>query len=225
MSNKLTAIWLIRIVIAILFLVSAYAKIYHEPSAYFSITTFEAKQLVPLGFESGFAAYISRILIALEFSLGVLILLPFQPKRIVIPLTISVLAAFCFHLLIQIYLTGNSGNCGCFGALLPMTPLEAIIKNIFAIGLLVILNKLLEKKDFNNKDIMYGFLVYLFSTVLIFIYLPIKSSDTNSIDLKEFKNKESKVISGPDQVKSEFGNLLPIADEGRLLLCFFCTWM
>lgn len=221
MSKKLTAIWLIRIVIAILFLVSAYAKIYHEPSAYFSITTFEAKQLVPLGFESGFAAYISRILIALEFSLGVLILLPFQLKRIVVPLTISVLAAFCFHLLIQIYLTGNSGNCGCFGALLPMTPLEAIIKNIFAIGLLIILNKLLEKKDFNNKEITYGLLVYLFSTVLIFIYLPIKSSENTSLDLKEFNLKESKVISGPDQVESEFGNLLPMADDGRLLLCFF----
>ena len=221
MSKKLTAIWLIRIVIAILFLVSAYAKIYHEPSAYFSITTFEAKQLVPLGFESGFAAYISRILIALEFSLGVLILLPFQLKRIVVPLTISVLAAFCFHLLIQIYLTGNSGNCGCFGALLPMTPLEAIIKNIFAIGLLIILNKLLEKKDFNNKEITYGLLVYLISTVLIFIYLPIKSSENTSLDLKEFNLKESKVISGPDQVESEFGNLLPMADDGRLLLCFF----
>lgn len=221
MSKKLTAIWLIRIVIAILFLVSAYAKIYHEPSAYFSITTFEAKQLVPLGFESGFAAYISRILIALEFSLGVLIFLPFQLKRIVVPLTISVLAAFCFHLLIQIYLTGNSGNCGCFGALLPMTPLEAIIKNIFAIGLLIILNKLLEKKDFNNKEITYGLLVYLFSTVLIFIYLPIKSSENTSLDLKEFNLKESKVISGPDQVESEFGNLLPMADDGRLLLCFF----
>ncbi len=221
MSKKLTAIWLIRIVIAILFLVSAYAKIYHEPSAYFSITTFEAKQLVPLGFESGFAAYISRILIALEFSLGVLILLSFQLKRIVVPLTISVLAAFCFHLLIQIYLTGNSGNCGCFGALLPMTPLEAIIKNIFAIGLLIILNKLLEKKDFNNKEITYGLLVYLFSTVLIFIYLPIKSSENTSLDLKEFNLKESKVISGPDQVESEFGNLLPMADDGRLLLCFF----
>ena len=221
MSKKRTAIWLIRIVIAILFLVSAYAKIYHEPSAYFSITTFEAKQLVPLGFESGFAAYISRILIALEFSLGFLILLPFQLKRIVVPLTISVLTAFCFHLLIQIYLTGNSGNCGCFGALLPMTPLEAIIKNIFAIGLLLILNKLLEKKNFNNKEITYGFLVYLFSVILIFFYLPIKSSENISVDLKEFNNKESVAISGPDQVRSEFGNLLPMADDGRLLLCFF----
>lgn len=221
MNKKIFAIWSIRIVIAILFLVSAYAKIYHEPSAYFSITTFEAKQLVPLGFESGFAAYISRILISLEFSLGILILLPFQLKRIVVPLTIFVLAAFCFHLLIQIYLTGNSGNCGCFGALLPMTPLEAIIKNIFAIGLLVFLNKLLDKRDFNKNEIVYGFLVYFISLVLIFLFIPIKSSENISLDLKNSSNYESTVISGPSQVKSEFGDFLPMADNGRLLLCFF----
>ena len=221
MSKKRTASWLIRIVIAILFLVSAYAKIYHEPSAYFSITTFEAKQLVPLGFESGFAAYISRILIALEFSLGFLILLPFQLKRIVVPLTILVLTAFLLSLVNSNLFNWNSGNCGCFGALLPMTPLEAIIKNIFAIVLLLILNKLLEKKNFNNKEITYGFLVYLFSVILIFFYLPIKSSENISVDLKEFNNIESVAISGPDQVRSEFGNLLPMADDGRLLLCFF----
>ena len=145
MNNKLIGIWIIRIVVSLLFLVSAYAKVYHEPSAYFSITTFEAKQLVPLGFSSEISSYLSRILIALEFSIGILILLPFYLKRIVIPLTVFVLAAFCMQLAIQIYLTGNSGNCGCFGTLLPMTPLEAILKNIFAIGLLVILNRLVSK--------------------------------------------------------------------------------
>ena len=44
-STKLIFSWVIRILISALFLVSAYAKIYHDPSAYFSITTFEAKQL------------------------------------------------------------------------------------------------------------------------------------------------------------------------------------
>ena len=62
---------------------------------------------------------------------------------------------------------------------------------------------------------------YLFSVILIFFYLPIKSSENISVDLKEFNNKESVAISGPDHVKSEFGNLLPMADDGRLLLCFF----
>lgn len=220
MNNKLIGIWVIRIIISLLFLVSAYAKVYHEPSAYFSITTFEAKQLVPLGFSSEISSYLSRILIALEFAIGVLILLPFYLKRIVIPLTIFVLAAFCVHLALQIYLTGNSGNCGCFGTLLPMTPLEAILKNIFAIGLLVILNKLLSKDKSKSVEIFYGFLIYLFFVIGIMALVPIKNSSNVSID-SNYQIQEDLVLEGPKQMKSEFGQTLPFADKGRLILCFF----
>ena len=220
MNNKLIGIWVIRIIISLLFLVSAYAKVYHEPSAYFSITTFEAKQLVPLGFSSEISSYLSRILIALEFAIGVLILLPFFLKRIVIPLTIFVLAAFCVHLALQIYLTGNSGNCGCFGTLLPMTPLEAILKNIFAIGLLVILNRLLSKDKSKSIEIFYGFLIYLFFVVGIMALVPIKNSGNVTID-SNYQIQEDSVLEGPEQMKSEFGQTLPFADKGRLILCFF----
>ena len=220
MNNKLIGIWVIRIIISLLFLVSAYAKVYHEPSAYFSITTFEAKQLVPLGFSSEISSYLSRILIALEFAIGVLILLPFYLKRIVIPLTIFVLAAFCVHLALQIYLTGNSGNCGCFGTLLPMTPLEAILKNIFAIGLLVILNKLLSKDKSKSIEIFYGFLIYLFFVIGIMALVPIKNSSNVTID-SNYQIQEDLVLEGPKQMKSEFGQTLPFADKGRLILCFF----
>ena len=220
MNNKLIGIWVIRIIISLLFLVSAYAKVYHEPSAYFSITTFEAKQLVPLGFSSEISSYLSRILIALEFAIGVLILLPFYLKRIVIPLTIFVLAAFCVHLALQIYLTGNSGNCGCFGTLLPMTPLEAILKNIFAIGLLVILNKLLSKDNSKSIEIFYGFLIYLLFVIGIMALVPIKNSSNVTID-SNYQVQEDLVLEGPKQMKSEFGQTLPFADKGRLILCFF----
>ena len=220
MNNKLIGIWVIRIIISLLFLVSAYAKVYHEPSAYFSITTFEAKQLVPLGFSSEISSYLSRILIALEFAIGVLILLPFYLKRIVIPLTIFVLAAFCVHLALQIYLTGNSGNCGCFGTLLPMTPLEAILKNIFAIGLLVILNRLLSKDKSKSIEIFYGFVIYLFFVIAIMILVPIKNSSNVTID-SNYQIQEDLVLEGPKQMKSEFGKTLPFADKGRLILCFF----
>ena len=220
MNNKLIGIWVIRIIISLLFLVSAYAKVYHEPSAYFSITTFEAKQLVPLGFSSEISSYLSRILIALEFAIGVLILLPFYFKRIVIPLTIFVLAAFCVHLALQIYLTGNSGNCGCFGTLLPMTPLEAILKNIFAIGLLAILNKLVPKDKSKSIEIFYGFLIYLFFVIGIMALVPINNSSNVIID-SNYQIQEDLVLEGPKQMKSEFGQTLPFADKGRLILCFF----
>ena len=221
MNNKSIGIWLIRIVVSLLFLVSAYAKVYHEPSAYFSITTFEAKQLVPLGFSSEISSYLSRILIALEFSIGILILLPFYLKRIVVPLTVFVLAAFSIHLALQIYLTGNSGNCGCFGTLLPMTPLEAILKNIFAIGLLVILNRLIPNDRSKKIEIFYGFLVYLFFVVGIMVLIPIKSSDNVSIEFNQTQDLQDSINEGPLQMKSEFSQTLPFADNGRVILCFF----
>tara|TARA_B110000977_G_scaffold86570_1_gene115335 strand:- start:1017 stop:1997 length:981 start_codon:yes stop_codon:yes gene_type:complete len=221
MNNKSIGIWLIRIVVSLLFLVSAYAKVYHEPSAYFSITTFEAKQLVPLGFSSEISSYLSRILIALEFSIGMLILLPFYLKRIVVPLTVFVLAAFSIHLALQIYLTGNSGNCGCFGTLLPMTPLEAILKNIFAIGLLVILNRLIPNDRSKKIEIFYGFLVYLLFVIGIMVLIPIKSSDNVSIEFNQTQDLQDSINEGPLQMKSEFSQTLPFADNGRVILCFF----
>ena len=38
---------------------------------------------------------------------------------------------------------GDSENCGCFGDLIPMTPLQALIKNILT--LLVLLSPILVK--------------------------------------------------------------------------------
>ena len=58
------------------------------------------------------------------------------------------LAVFVGHLTYVTFLSGgNSGNCGCFGELLPMTPIEAIIKNIVAISLLGVLYYLLPKNN------------------------------------------------------------------------------
>ena len=220
--NKQVLSWAIRILVSILFIVSAYAKIYHEPSAYFSITTFEAKQLVPLGFSSFLSALISRVLIALEFFLGVFILLPYYFKKIILPGTILILAAFCVHLGIQIILTGNSGNCGCFGTLLPMTPFEAIIKNVLAIGLLLALYKLNNFKKYTPKSKYLLTSSYIGFVILLFIYIPIRSSNSSelSMDLNTLENLPN---NGPNQMTSEFGETLPFADKGRILLCFFAA--
>ncbi|MGC4040162.1 MAG: protein tlpB [Flavobacterium sp.] len=136
--------WGIRIVISFLFLLSAVAKLY--PSPYFAISTFEVKQLYPMGFSESFAPYFSRILIGIEFALGLLILQKNFLRSIVIPGTILLLAVFTTHLTIEsISNGGNSGNCGCFGSLLPMTPIEAIIKNVVAMALLVWLYIIMPK--------------------------------------------------------------------------------
>ena len=62
--KKETISWILRLIISPLFILSAVAKLY--PSPYFAISTFEVKQLYPLGFSEGFAPYFSRILIGIE---------------------------------------------------------------------------------------------------------------------------------------------------------------
>ncbi|UGS22723.1 DoxX family protein [Flavobacterium channae] len=162
--NSKNISWILRLVISALFIVSAIAKLY--PSPYFSISTFEVKQLYPLGFSEGFAPYFSRILIGIEFALGIAILLNHYLKKITIPATILLLSVFVVHLSYTTFVSGNSGNCGCFGELIPMTPVEAIIKNIIAIGLLVWLNKLLPKDGKSNfwllKSVALGCILGLF---------------------------------------------------------------
>ncbi|MDV6170004.1 thioredoxin family protein [Flavobacterium sp. DG1-102-2] len=163
--------WTIRIVIAVLFLISAAAKMY--PSPYFAISTFEVKQLYPLGFSPEVAVYFSRTLIGIEFALGLLILQPHYLKRFVTPATILMLVVFIIHLTIDTIVHGNSGSCGCFGSLLPMTPVEAIIKNIVAVILLVWLYKLLPAgSDKNNFWILTT--VTLAAILGVFMSAPIQ---------------------------------------------------
>jgi len=163
----------IRIIISFLFLISAVAKLY--PSPYFAISTFEVKQLYPLGFSEDFAVFFSRILIGIELALGILLLQNNFLRRIVVPSTILMLVVFTVHLGIDTIQTGgNSGNCGCFGSLLPMTPIEAIIKNIVAIILLIIYLYITPKtvKEGNNFWVLST--ITFASILALFMIAPIQ---------------------------------------------------
>jgi thiol-disulfide isomerase/thioredoxin len=243
--NSKNISWILRIIISALFLLSAVAKLY--PSPYFAISTFEVKQLYPLGFSEGFAPYFSRILIGIEFALGICILLPHYLKKITIPATILLLAVFTIHLTYTTFISGNSGNCGCFGDLIPMTPVEAIIKNIIAIGLLVWLFKLLEADGTSNFWLLKS--VGLGCILALFMVAPMKSS-TTTIDNSNFteeqsigivsdstlstvlptiekaidsvnKIKEEVKIDEPTAKKSGFANFFPNIDKDKKILCFF----
>jgi thiol-disulfide isomerase/thioredoxin len=245
--NKKNISWIIRIVVALLFLVSAIAKLY--PSPYFAISTFEVKQLYTLGFSESLAPYFSRILIGIEFALGFLLLNNHFLKRITIPATIGLLSVFIIHLSYVTFLSGgNSGNCGCFGELIPMTPIEAIIKNIIAVGLLIWLWKISE----NDKKSNFWMLttVTLACILGLFMLAPMKASSMSSpienntqIDSSQVKNDsihafdlkpipqslDSSKIKveaikkevGPKQAVSGYSDLYADIDKGQKILCFF----
>lgn len=184
-TNSKYVSWSIRILIALLFIISAAAKLY--PSPYFAITTFEVKQLYTLGFSESLAPFFSRILIGIEFALGFLLLSNYFLRRITIPATLLMLVVFTIHLTIITYFTGGSeGNCGCFGELLPMTPLEAIIKNVIAIALLAVLMYLLKGKTANNSNFWFLTTV-IFASILMVFTLTFSQPSSEGVILNEME--------------------------------------
>jgi uncharacterized membrane protein YphA (DoxX/SURF4 family) len=166
--------WTIRIIIFILFMLSGIAKMV-------PLWAFE-KQLVDLGIVSWCQApYLARLIIALEIAIGIAILQPHFLKRIIIPLTTLLLVAFCIHLGIQMYQSGPmNGNCGCFGQLIPMTPLEAFIKNIITIVLLIYLYKHAKEKAKGQNKWVVPVAIFVAAVIFMFIKFPFKSCLGNS---------------------------------------------
>ena len=157
--------WTLRIIVFALFVVSALAKM-------FPIWAFE-KQLVDLGIASWCSApYFARLLMGVELAIGIAILQPHYLKRIVIPSTILLLVVFCIHLSIEMVKHGAmNGNCGCFGQLIPMTPLEAFLKNVAAIGILIWLYKITTEREMKHRFSLL-LLIWSLSSLLIFALFP-----------------------------------------------------
>lgn len=241
--------WGIRILVSFLFIISAIAKMY--PSPYFAISTFEVKQLYTLGFSADIAPYFSRTLIGIELAMGLLLLQKHFLKRFIIPVTILLLAVFVAHLSYVTFSSGNSGNCGCFGELIPMTPIEAIIKNLVAIGLLGYLFVLLPKEAARHN--FWILTTVLFATILsIYMMAPIQPVESEfsvtpmeetqidttaemspvvdtlkaDVALPEVKKDTVKKAveenkDEPKKVKSGNAKYFPGIDNGKKILAYF----
>lgn len=157
-----------------LFVMSAYLKL--DPS----IIPFE-KQLVDLGLVDWcLAPYLARFIIALELALGIGFLQSNYLKKIVIPATALLLLVFCVHLSYTIYMYGNTGNCGCFGQKIPMTPLQALIKNIITLGILGWMYLIYQEKEKNSYRVLI--IISLSSALALFVFFPFASCKTVKAD-------------------------------------------
>jgi uncharacterized membrane protein YphA (DoxX/SURF4 family) len=125
--KKIIAI-LISVFLGSIFIYSGYTKLVPV------IEIFEFT-FVDIGIANWYAApIIARLLIGLEFFIGLLLIMNYNLKKFTLPFTIGLLLFFIVYLIIQISTSGNTGNCGCFGEHHKMTPLQAIIKNIIMIA-------------------------------------------------------------------------------------------
>jgi len=239
--------WTARIILSFLFLLSALAKLY--PSPKLGMTLLEIKQLIPMGFDACFAPYFSRFIMGVEISLGIALLLPHFLKTIVIPISTLLLTIFVGHLTFEIIQTGNQGNCGCFGALLPMTPLQAILKNLVAIVMLVYLYFNVQNREKGKNNFFILTTLFLGSTLFMFGLTPMEKCQKSKINTlqntaievdsstistvnetsengseslikKDTVSKKTENL-GPKKVTSPFSQVIPGIDNGKKLLCFF----
>ena len=190
-----------RIVISALFLLSAVAKLY--PTPLYGITkVFEEGQLIPMGFSSDFAPILSRLLIGFEFFIAFAILQSHYIKKLILPSTILLITIFSIDLSIDVF-GGVDENCGCFGQLIPMTPAEALIKNIFTLLILFFIYKNVSDREKSNFLLLFN--GYLIISVLMFALLPIAT------------NSSSKQVSSfSSYVEEDFD-----INTGKKVLCFF----
>ena len=199
MKDKLITIF--RYLISALFLLSAVAKLYPEP-LYAITKIFEEGQLIPMGFSEVLAPYFSRFIIAIELFIAIAILQRNYLKKLVIPTSIIMLILFSLHLVYSIFL-GDSENCGCFGELIPMSPLQALIKNIITLGVLGYLYKNTAEDTKNNCSKLS---IQLLSILLLmFVFVPVQTV-----------GKNKRVAGFSEYVVSDLN-----MNEGKKILCFF----
>lgn len=158
----------ISLILGAMFIFSAYTKLF--PIEIFEFSFIEIKVA-----NWTTAPFIARLFLALEFFLGILLLLNWNAgNRLLAKLTILLLGIFTIYLIAIIFFQGNSGNCGCFGNYIKMTPLESIIKNIVLISLASVL--LLQDRQVNLSSKKYIILSCAIASVATpFVLNPISS--------------------------------------------------
>ncbi len=236
----------LRVFLSLMFLFSAFSKLYPSPN--FALTTFEVKQLYPMGFSPGFSAWLSRSLIGGEFALGILLLLPYYFRKLIIPASVALLVIFTAHLSYEYATKGNEENCGCFGTLMPFSTLESIIKNIVFLGLFAWLWAATKGQE--DRKTIWPVLTMKFGAIMLVFMLgmkvagsapqsneepvvevedttttnvPIDTAKTVVTDVKTpaADTVKVEVKDEPKQTKSGYKAQYADIDKGRKILCFF----
>lgn len=120
------------------------------------------------------APFISRLLIGLEFLIGVFLILNIHLKKFTYKLGIGVLLIFSVYLALLIFYSGNKGNCGCFGSKIVMTPLQALIKNAIMLVFFALLYKFHPGWELKDRKKYFLLIPFLAAFALPFILNPVQ---------------------------------------------------
>jgi hypothetical protein len=120
------------------------------------------------------AEWLARLFVGLELFLGCMMIFQFYVRKIAVPIAIFIILLFSAYLMMVIALYGNTGNCGCFGEWIPMTPVQSLLKNL--VLLFCLLGLRFHTLEFNFRGKKWVLLLMLMGAVVLpFIWLPPES--------------------------------------------------
>ncbi|MDP2385061.1 MAG: hypothetical protein Q8M29_01700 [Bacteroidota bacterium] len=157
---------LLSVLIGGLFLFSAYSKLY--PIEPFEFT------FVDIGISNWrLSPFFARTIIGLEFFIGILFIINYKTRGFTSKLSIGILTFFVLYLCFILIKNGNDSNCGCFGELIKMTPVESIIKNLALILVNIVLLKWGEEINLKKFRIPVISLLLVISIAIPYILNPV----------------------------------------------------
>lgn len=143
---------LLRIVIAVIFILSGFVKAVDLVGFSFKMEEYFSPSVFNMPFLEKFALLFSIIVVVLELLLGFMLLLKLKLKT-----TLSALIALCIFFGFLTFYSAYFNvvtDCGCFGDAIKFTPWESFVKDVvLLVGLLILF--ILYRKEFNKKD-AYG---------------------------------------------------------------------
>lgn len=190
--NRNKTAWVLRILLSGVFLFSAYSKLV-APGLIEII-------LMDQGFASSreSVAFYVRLLIGLELALGFLFLQSNYLKKIIIPASTLFLVGFTAYLAYTGFVLGEKDNCGCFGEMLKLSPVESILKNILLLVPAIVLFKITKER---NRNILLPIILTAISIALVFLISPITEN-------KDFEFARYTSFEGSGRVDLSSGNKL-----------------
>lgn len=171
-----TVSFFINLITGLVFIVSAILKLF--PIEYFEI------KISGFGFGSEILMNVmARVIIAFEFILGAFLIFQIIYKGRLIRFVQLVLIGFIIINVIDIVITGNQGNCGCFGSAFQMSPLQSIFKNLFLIVILEI-SRRFSTVEVKLKYFWMSILLFLISLTTIIVFRPVYYNEVYSSKVK-----------------------------------------
>lgn len=122
----------LRVLLGATFLVSAYTKA-------IDFSSFELRILDTGLFGFDLSSWVAALLVVAEYAIGFGLLMLHKQMRRIRQTTWLFLHVFTAYLVVLLATKGNDLNCGCMGETISFTPLQAIVKNVLSMSMLLLL--------------------------------------------------------------------------------------